>query len=189
MGSPERKSLQSMSVSHEQLHGAILMRVENEQGQSVEAPSEAQATYTSGEMTRPIVGELLSLDLTLTRDEADPTRGPVVRRWTMRVVPAPASVDEILVPILLADVVKDSGTDVEHNYDPFGVLFRLKTLENDRTVVTYREGQASYLVTVRAVGMEGAKDWTSNRRFLNGVLMVRLITCEGIPPQLPGGEF
>lgn len=185
-GSPEPKSLQSVSISHEALVGSIFLTLTNERGAEAEASSEEPGTWVSGEMARTLLGELFGVAITLNRSVDDPTLGPVVWRWTMRVVPAPASVEEIIVPILMADDVRDDGLAKRYAYDTFAEFRILKTLENERRVVTYREGQASYRVTVRGVAIQGANKWSKDRRFLESTLMVRLLTLDGVPPELGG---
>ncbi len=189
MGSPEVKTLQSVSVAHQSLRGSVELVVTNEKGGTVTAPWGEEATFASPEISRTLSGELLDLQIRLHRSTDDPTLGPVVRRWTSRVVPAPAAVDEIMVPILLGETVRDAGTGLDHWQYVYDEFRHLKDLENQRKVVIYREGQASYKVTIRSVAMEGAEDWSADRKFLSGVLMVRLVTVDGVPPQLPGGTF
>lgn len=185
-GSPEPKTLQSVSVAHEALRGTITVEVSNESGNAVEAEVATQGTYRSEEIARSIAGERLQLQIALGRDGLDPTEGPALHRWTVRVVPAPAAVEEIFVPILMADVVRDNEINVDLPFDPYAEFFRFKQLESNREVVTYREGQASYQVTIRDVRLEGAVDWSNERRFFDATITLRLVTVEGVPPQLGG---
>lgn len=191
--SPELKQLQSVSVSTDALEGTVTMLVTNEEGQQVDASAEVQASYQSGEMQRSVAGELLDLTLVLNRSTLDTTAGPVVKRWTVRVIPAPPAVEEIIIPILMGNEVRDAATDVVHYYNPYAEFFRLKQLESARTVVTYREGQVSYDVTIREVNLEGAtilgpapRKWAKDRTFFDGIIGVRMITLDGVPPRVAG---
>ncbi len=191
--SPEQKALGALSVSHEALMGTVTLQVRNEQGQEVEASSEIQASYGSGSVSRQLSGELLDLTIVLDRSEDDVTAGPVVRRWTMSVIPAPPAVEEIILPILMGNQVRDEKTGTVHQYDTYEEFFRLKEIENSRRVVTYREGQISYDVTIRSVEVPGVsylgkadRDWAKDRRFFETLLNVRMITLDGVPPRVGG---
>lgn len=184
--SPESKTLQTMSVAHDFLVGSITMTVTNESGTAVSAVQENQGTLRSSEFERSVAGERLDVSLTLARDVDDPTEGPCLRRWTIRVVPAPATVEEIVAPLLMGDIVDDTGARV-YAYDPFVEFYRLKQLEAGKTVINYREGQATYRVTIREIAMpEGAHKWAGRRRFFDTTLFVRMLTLDGIPPKIEG---
>ena len=191
--SPEQKSMGSISVSHDALEGTVTMTVANEEGQSEEAVSQIQASFGSGSVDRNLIGELLDLTLTLDRSALDPTAGPVVHRWTLSVIPAPPAVEEIIIPIIMLNTVNDSQTDKKFLYDTYEEFFRLKEIENSRRVVTYREGQISYDVTIRSVEIPGIdylgradRKWAKDRRFFETTMNVRMITLDGVPPRVGG---
>lgn len=191
--SPEQKTLGSISVAHDPLEGTVTMLMTNEDGENVDASSEIQASVTSGSIQRTLQGELLDLTLVLERSGLDITAGPVLRRWTLSVIPAPQSVEEILVPILMGNSVEDPFTGKRFLYDPYEEFHALKAIENSRRVVTYREGQISQDVTIRSVEIPGVsylgradRDWAKDRRFFETVMVVRMITLDGVPPRVGG---
>ncbi len=194
MGSPERKVLSSGSVRAEPLPGdglgddaTIEMAVEDDANTSItigvlDLPGARDPGQEWGGQN--LDSELLRITLTLRATAVSQAQSPCVHRQTMRMLIAPVSTEQIVAPLLMADKVGEKGGGAQRGYaDPFDEYRFLKQLEESRQVVNYREGQITYRVTVRDVGLEKPHRWTNKRRFLAGVISVRLVTEAGIPPE------
>jgi hypothetical protein len=199
MGSPERKVLSSGSVRAEPLPGdgagddaTITMEAEDDAGTLAElgvldTPGTRDPGLEWGGQN--LDSEVLRITFTLRATALTQGDTPCLRRMTMRMLIAPVNTEEILAPLLIADKVSIADGKKEHIVvDPFAEFRFLKQLEDSRQVVNYREGQVTYRVTVRGVQIQAPERWTKDRRFFDSVVMVRLVTEQGVPPDTSGGS-
>jgi len=182
---PEPKVVANLELRHAPLVGSIAAAIVTEAGavRSIGASTTpntlapVSAFSCQGESV-----ELMRVQLTLTRDADDATKAPVLRRWTLRVVAAPSQVEQFVLPIMLYERIDNEiGDGADFHFDPYQEWLFLKGLEDSRSPVLYQEGSASYLVTVRNVGLASgdARGWDSDRSFVQGTWTVRVITLAG----------
>jgi hypothetical protein len=178
-GTVEGKILVSSDVRHDPLQGTVqievvpfgqspyLLSASNEQG-STGPPYSISAGNTVGEafMVIPI----------LTRDAEDPTKGPVLRRWTSRAMVRAVRQDQIVVPIIWADVaLSPQGDGTRIHYDLIAEWQFLKGLEQAGTAFTYQEGALSNIAFIDQIELQPDK-WNDQKQMLEGILSVKLLT-------------
>lgn len=176
-GNLERKILSSIDVRTLPLVGSIEMHVHMENDTHIDVAAHDDAGTLSPVSPRTISeasGEANEVHLELLRDATDATTGPTLRYWTLRALPAPTVIEEILLPIVMADeVVNDRG--IVSAYNPLAEYQYLVGLVESKEAVRYQEGTASYRVYVSKVEVI-PQEWSDNARFFNGILAVRLVT-------------
>jgi hypothetical protein len=119
-------------------------------------------------------GEWINLTFGLGRSTLDATKGPILRWWVMRALPAVEGAQTFIVPLRLeqktrlpAGIVKDVAVQREMDF--------IAGLINNRQVVKYQEGKVSYDVYV--VNMEQRPEqWARMDHGLEGILLVELQT-------------
>lgn len=120
--------------------------------------------------------EQLDLQFTLTNG-TDPTRPPVLRRWTLFALVTTHRVDQIVVPLQLFRTVKaPSGEGADLHYDTLVEWQYLKGLEAAGTPVVYKEGDNVEIVYVDQVEMDGVQWDPVDNHWLEGICSVSLIT-------------
>lgn len=193
MASPERKVVSSGSLRAEPLPGDGTNNCQID----LSIEDDASTIIVIGSLTEPgtrdpgydwdgqsLDSELIRTKVTLYSSSEDHTETPTVRRATIRIIPAPQAVDEIIAPIVIGDTVQRKGGGPSIAYDTFDTFHFLKSLEDSRQVINYREGQVTYRATIRAVAIEGPEGWAREDRFFNTVVKVRLVTELGVPPTI-----
>ena len=125
--------------------------------------------------------ERFQLLVNLTRDAEDPTLGPILYRWVLRVKPAPASQDEIILAILLSSQV-DAGYDgnqpwEQNNWEEYSALRRMSTTRGPQV---FQHGRRAELVTVEDVRVRPnmQNEEIETDLFFDGILFVTLHTLE-----------
>jgi hypothetical protein len=148
-GVPDSKFVPKWDLRTEQLNGTVALAVASDGGafntigtQSV--ASSLESTFDGFE-TRIFEAEVR---LTLTR-AASATVGPVLTRWMGRAYAAPLRSQIFSVPVLLHHQLNVRGR--EYFFDVDDELFRLRSLVDTPSVITYQENKDTYSVIVEDV--------------------------------------
>lgn len=177
-GNFERKIVSSIDVRTTPLAGTVGIHVHAEDGTHVDV-----ATFSDINTLGPLLpfsvmganGESIEVHISLNRVSGV---GPSLRRWTMRAIATPPVVEEILVPIVMADtVVNDVGEGQKIHYNPLDEYTYLLGLVNSKAAVRYQEGSQSFNVYVTKVEIIGRK-WSRKYKFFEGIYAVRLLTIQ-----------
>jgi hypothetical protein len=136
-------------------------------GTRAEGSSDNEA-FHAGQVT----GETFEVRVTLARDSAAPTIGPVVSRVTLRSYPKPARGEIFTWPLLLHEAVVDR-TDAQVRVDVQAEMNALLTLQRSRALVIAQIGSESHTVLLDdSVFLYSHR--TSDGRAWNGTHVVRL---------------
>ena len=148
-GVPDSKFVPKWDLRTEQLDGSIALAVASDGGLFNEVGSQTSANSLEstfdGFETRIFEAEIR---LTLTRS-ATATIGPVLTRWMGRAYAAPLRSQIFSVPILLHHQINVKGRD--YFFDVDDELFRLRSLVETPSVITYQENLDTYSVIVEDV--------------------------------------
>ncbi len=181
-GTPEKKSVFSADAQWDTLPSgaSVSLAVLDGVGGSSTAvfTNSTAATGASGDLASTFEKEIAEVKLTITRG-ATATARPRVRRWTIRSQPLPYRAEEIIVPVILADAVKDGSVDVGGDaYDDF---IYLRGLYQGRTRVPFEFGFSGITDTVIVDSVQPIPEtitgWDGMRKFLQGTYAVRLVTA------------
>lgn len=186
-GIPERKAAVSIEGRWDELPAGARVQVEVLDAYTDEnfggiSNSQTGSTSDKASFQVPAEAEEFEVKVTLTPNPSDPTDPIVFRRWTLRAVPMPFKAEEIWLPVMLSERVReDGGREVQVNVrDEWDYLFGLMQA---RSRVDFTFGG----VTVRAYvdkvavdpgGGSGWFGWDRSRRWPQGTVMVCLITVE-----------
>lgn len=182
-GTSEPKVTVSLDMRHAPLAGTVDAAVLLSDGTvlTVGSSSTASSIGPSTPFSIPTVTqEYYEVRITLNRS-TDVTVGPLFNRWTMRVIPSPTRVDQFTVPIILRSNVKSPSGEVVQ-FDCAAEYGYLKSKESLGAPVRYQEGTASYTVVIEKILMpaDEARKWTDDRSFLEGIVMVQMISINPI---------
>lgn len=121
-------------------------------------------------------GEDFELRCTFTRG-TDTTTTPWLLRWTLRTMPTPPRVDEIILPITFAGVVDgDDGFEILDNpLDGLTEYLYLKDAELQGTVLDLTIGTRTDSVKIDQIKEEVVK-WNDDRTYFNGTVTLRCLT-------------
>lgn len=178
-GNFERKIISSLDVRTAPLEGSIELHLHLENDEHLQL-----ATFDTADALGPSSpavafgadGESVEVHLMLMRDGSDVTAGPTLQRWTVRALPAPNTVEEFILPLIVADRVKnDRG--VRSFYTPLEEYEYLLGLLNSKSTVRYQEGTSSYTVYVSRVEVQ-PDSWNDSVQFFEGLIVVRLVTIQ-----------
>lgn len=187
-GTPERKAVVSLDASWDALPTGASVKVEiydAATGVNYGGINNSTTGSTSDHAvpTVPLEAEEFEIVVTLTPNPSTPTSPVTFRRWTLRVIPMPFKAEEIIIPILASERVElDDGAEAQ--YDPWEVWSHLWGLMQSRSRVPVQIGREEFTGYVDAVainpqrGGDGALSWTQGQRWLNGTVLVRIITAE-----------
>lgn len=179
-GTFELKQAITTELRHDPLNGTVTTYVLDERSNPTVSgvSSIAGSTGTGLQDASAVTSETVQVRLVLTRSSTDVTKGPVVRRWTLRSMATPYRTEEIICPIIMHNRVETStaeGQDVY--YDPLDEWSFLKELEGSRRIVTYQEGDLVTPVVVDKVQVKPS-GWSNYNRWFEGLLIVRLLTTQ-----------
>jgi hypothetical protein len=107
------------------------------------------------------------------------TSTPTLYRWTVRAVPMPFVAEVIQLPIILTTQTRHDNRDIyQDTYDDYQYV---RSLLEDRSLVTFEMGDESRTVHVSGVGYEAGSinKWSDDNGWLEGVLTVTIITVQG----------
>lgn len=180
----ERKVVTSVDVRHDALHGSVGVAVDYDAEAAdggVHVTSGTSGTAGTFGPADPFDagrnhGERVQIHVVLTRDATVTSRGPVLRRWTVRALAAPVRTDEILLPIVMrTEVATPNGDGAEVHYNVLDEYNYLKSLEASGSIVNYQEGGSSYSAWIEAIEVSPDR-WTADMQFFEGLLAVSLLT-------------
>lgn len=136
------------------------------------AAGQAETAYTG-----TAAAEVFEVQLTLTRDGADTTAGPVLERWSLHARPQPQRVEEIIAPLVLQGRVTTSGgAGASVAYDTLDEYLALRTLVTSAREVTYEEGTGrTDTVTVEDLELQPLR-FADDNTWWEGTCLVRMLT-------------
>ena len=179
----EKKVAVSVDVRHEPLAGTVSCAMTQETGAVADVGTSATQASLGPDTpmaSDPISSESFELVFTLTRSGSDATLGPIMRWWIFRALITPWRPEEIHIPIILRTGVEvtDFGDGHQVWFDPLAEWLYLKNLESTGAPVAYQEGTQSYLGYIEQVDsiQDKERQWTPDRSFLEGLVVVRFIT-------------
>jgi hypothetical protein len=148
-GVPDSKFVPKWDLRTEQLNGSISLAVASDGGSYATVGTQSianslESTFDGFE-TRVFEAEVR---LTMTRS-ASATVGPVLTRWMGRAYAAPLRSQIFSVPLLLHHKINVKGRD--YFFDVDDELFRLRSLVETPSVITYQENLDTYSVIVEDV--------------------------------------
>ena len=148
-GVPDSKFVPKWDLRTEQLNGTVALSVASDGGSFETVGTQLSANSLEstfdGFETRIFEAEIR---LTLTRS-ATTTLGPVLTRWMGRAYAAPLRSQIFSVPLLLHHQINVKGRD--YFFDVDNELFRLRSLVETPSVITYQENTDTYSVIVEDV--------------------------------------
>ena len=148
-GVPDSKFVPKWDLRTEQLNGTVALSVASDGGgfETVGTQSTANSLESTfdGFETRIFEAEVR---LTMTR-AASAIVGPVLTRWMGRAYAAPLRSQIFSVPVLLHHQLNVRGR--EYFFDVDDELFRLRSLVESPSVITYQENKDTYSVIVEDV--------------------------------------
>jgi hypothetical protein len=184
-GSLIEKAYSGVELVHDPLNGTVEVALTNMAENATDlGVSDTEGTTFSEVFSTQVRARAVRVRLTLNRHATTDTLGPVVRNWTLLAFPAPARSDEIILPIVMRELVKDL-----QNGDYFQDLVSehefLDGLARSGQFVTYREYDLTEQVILKQVLLppdedrEGAVSPSQDtRRWHQGVWLVRMATKE-----------
>lgn len=185
-GTLETKVGVEAMVGHDPLAGTVALAVASEDSPtqtSIGASTEAGSTRSNDpwQMSEK-AGEWLENRVTLSRSAVDDTTGPVLRRVTLRALPAPRRVREIVAPLIIRSAV-ETRQGVPAGMVVLDEFAFLEGLEQTGRLVTYQEGARSHVVYVDQIDLSWRRalvlDWgdgPAGALAIEGVARVRLVT-------------
>lgn len=165
--------------------GSIVMAVTSESdvvtGLGTRGPSDSTTgvgvIYGVGTITRSY--DWFEPTIILMPGGGDYESSPIVRRVTLRALPVPKTIEQYSLPLLMAEKVNDNtGEGGEIPYNTSNEYRFLQSLVSQGLPVNFSIGGEVHLVTVREVGWDKVYGMTSDRKGVQGLLMVTLITAE-----------
>ena len=180
-GTIEDKILVSTNIRHDALQGEVDIEVV-----PFAQPNASRTVLTSTAQgsTQPLYyassgnlrSEAYMVIPILKRSSTDPTKGPVLRRWTTRSVVTALRQDQIVVPIMWRDeILNPQGDGTAIHMDLEGEWDFLKGLEASGEIFVYQEGAKTCTCFVDQIETK-ALQWNDQRRMLEGILSVKLLT-------------
>ena len=178
-GTIEDKILVTADVRHAPLNGTIQLQVVPFGG----APYYTAASTVAGSTQPPYhvsagaaVGEAFMVIPILTRSAADPTKGPVLHRWTCRAMVTSIRQDQILLPIIWKEEdLSPQGDGTPLYLDLAKEWAFLKGLEQDGTAFNLQIGELVFLAFIDQIELKGEK-WNDQRTMMTGTLNVKCLT-------------
>ena len=179
-GTIENKILVSLDVHHDPLQGVVNMEVVPSGGQNrLYTVSAQQGSVGPLDLVGAgyYVGEQFHVIPILQRSATDPTKGPILHRWTARAVIIANRQDQIVAPLIWADVVTSpAGNGQTIAQDLKAEWLFLQNIVTSGDLVTYQEGALSYLVMIDQIQLTQTHRWNSDRSMLEGILNVKMLT-------------
>lgn len=175
------KVFTGVDIRHSPSPGEIAASVTFESGTTI-ALGQTETDGTTRTTLANAAGSDLSasLRLTLFRNPADPTVGPVIRAWVLNALPQPSRVIEFIVPFVLYSEISDLRGKAQR-FDPLREMRRLEALASTSQLVPYQEGSAFYEVRVAsaAIGQGDVRAWQRGGiRWFQAKVLARLLSKE-----------
>lgn len=180
-GLTENKVVSQIDLRHEPLVGTVVAELltEDLEVTTVGTSSAGSSLSPIGGLRREVnIGEAAMLKLTLTQGGV--TQTPVLKRWTIRALPTPERIDEVILPIILRErMTFGEGDGQSYYYDTKAEFDYLQSFVGSGSILDYREGNTTYKVYLDRVE-EQPDQWNSQRTFFNGVLVLRLLVVDEV---------
>jgi hypothetical protein len=178
-GTVEPKILISTDVRHDPLEGTVQIEIVPFGGTAFLTT----ASTEQGSTTTPFVvsagnavGEAFMVIPILTRSATNPTKGPVLRRWTGRALVTANRQDQIVAGLIWADqVLSPVGDGTSVAFDLVDEWNFLKGLEATGQVVTYQQGDLAWLVFIDQIEMKPQR-WNDTKSMFEGIVEVKMLT-------------
>ena len=177
-GTVEAKILTELEVGFDDLpaNSTVVAKVYQEDGTLIAtgtASTTGQNTLTVDLLNTSSRGCYVRLELT----ESSAFAKPVVRYWRMLAYPVAPSYRQWMLPIITHEkVVIGSGEGVQQAQNPATIQAAIAALAASKAAVPFVIGDTTYTVRVEEFETTEAK-WTSDGKFLQGVLTVRLVSA------------
>lgn len=177
-GTTEKKAATSLDMRHDPMptSGSIQASVITEDGvsTSVGASDTPNSLSPSSPLSMTLIrAEWFQVVFTLNRASV---LGPVLDRWTLYSRVTPNLSYQIMVPLLIKEyILSESGEGYRAPYNPLDEFTFLDNLANTKALQVYQEGSLAWNVYVSGIEVM-PEDWTEDKSFFNGVIMVTLIT-------------
>lgn len=193
-GTPEHKAILSLGLKahplnpDEEIRGSVLMTLGVSDEYGAVAMIGEESTYADGALGvsgEVIDGEEVEVKIVLTRGSTT-TLTPILRRWTLRVLPLPFRTESITLPVKVFESLRENG--VGFTQDPEQLLEKLNELYQSRQLIRLDLGEESMMVYVDGVAVErdtqvtGILGWSRRKRVLEGIYGVTCITTD-VPVQ------
>ena len=179
-GTIETKILVATDVRHDALKAGQSVQIEvvpfSQPSFSTAASAQVGSTGPATTVSAGYyVGESFQI-IPVLRRGTTATVGPVLHRWTCRAQVISIRQDQIIVPILWYEEVRNpAGDGVVVSMDLQSEWQFLKALEKSGRAFLYKEGGLTYTVQVDQVNVKPTK-WNGDRTMLEGLLLVKLLT-------------
>jgi hypothetical protein len=152
-GIPDPKFLAFFDLEYETLNGEIQVYYAYDGGNYTLLGSATQQASIDRTLTGPDTQfREANFKVTLKRDSATSTEGPVLGRWQARAVPSPSRSELFQVPIMLHQRINRFNR--EYHVDVNFELEKLRNLIHDPRIINYQEGNEVYRCIVESV------EWT-----------------------------
>ena len=120
----------------------------------------------------------ISFDLTVTllRGTSDATIAPILHDWQLTAVAVPRRIDEIIIPIILRrDLLTSRNSGAPISLVAGNTFSNLRTLMENGTAVSYKEGTRTDTVTIERLEMQPQR-LSDDGTWWEGTLLARLLT-------------
>ena len=120
----------------------------------------------------------ISFDLTVTlvRGTSDATVAPILHDWQLTAVAVPRRIDEIIIPIVLRrDLLTSRNSGAPISLVAGNTFSNLRTLMENGTAVSYKEGTRTDTVTIERLEMQPER-LSDDGSWWEGTLLARLLT-------------
>lgn len=120
----------------------------------------------------------ISFDLTVTlvRGTSDATIAPILHDWQLTAVAVPRRIDEIIIPIVLRrDLLTSRNSGAPISLVAGNTFSNLRTLMENGTAVSYKEGTRTDTVTIERLEMQPER-LSDDGSWWEGTLLARLLT-------------
>ena len=152
-GIPDPKFLAFFDLEYETLNGEIAVDFAYDGGNYSSLGSATEQASISRTMTGPDTQfREAKFKVTLKRDSATTTEGPVLGRWQARAVPSPSRSELFQVPVMLHQRINRFNR--EYSVDVNFELEKLRDLIHNPRIINYQEGNEVYRCIVESV------EWT-----------------------------
>ena len=176
-GITEDKVVQEINLRHEPLRGTITPVLMGEDLVEFTVGTSSKVDGLAANLKREVnIGEAAMMRLDFVAGGVNET--PVLKRWTVQALPTPKRLDEVILPVVLREhVTYGQGSGQDYYYDTLDTFEYLQGFVGSGSTLAYQEGEKTYRVYLDRLE-EQPDSWTSNKRFFNGTLVLRLLVVD-----------
>jgi hypothetical protein len=185
-GITELKALVSSDIRHTELNTSqsVVLSVTTddyingiEPDATIVSTSDTKTAVAETVGVTGLTGEWFTPELKLSHSGGP---GPALKRWTLRAIPMPYVSEVVSLPIILATQTRHDNRDVY--IDTFDDYTYLKTLMENRTLVTFEMGSESTTVYVAGVSYAAGSiaKWSDDGNWFEGTITVQVVTVQGL---------